>query len=65
MTQTQTLSHSGKEYTTQRLILGTHTSGEEENYLMIADVKLPTEEAANEQKYHDSKDAGLFLSFVF
>lgn len=33
-----------KEYTTQALLLGTHTNGEQ-NYLMIADVRRPIEES--------------------
>jgi histone-binding protein RBBP4 len=29
-----------KDYQTQRLVLGTHTSEGEQNYLMLADVKV-------------------------
>jgi histone-binding protein RBBP4 len=51
----------GKDYTVQKLILGTHTSGEEQNYLMIAEVKLPKEDAAIDAKsYSDSKELGGF-----
>lgn len=34
-------SPEGKDVTLQRLLLGTHTSGEEQNYLQIAQVQLP------------------------
>ena len=34
-------SHPGKNYATHRLLLGTHTSGEAENYIQIASVHLP------------------------
>lgn len=30
----------GKDYSTQKLILGTHTSENEQNYLMIAEVQV-------------------------
>lgn len=30
----------GKEYSTQKLVLGTHTSDNEQNYLMIAEVQV-------------------------
>eukprot|EP00937_MAST-01D_sp_MAST-1D-sp2_P000179 g179.t1 len=47
---------AGVAHDTHQLILGTHTSDSEQNYLMIADVKLPkedTEFAAH--KYDDAK----------
>jgi Histone-binding protein RBBP4 or subunit C of CAF1 complex len=31
----------GKDYSTHRLLIGTHTSGADQNYLQIADVQLP------------------------
>ena len=34
----------GRDYSTQRLILGTHTSEGEQNLLMIAEVELPLED---------------------
>jgi histone-binding protein RBBP4 len=49
-------SPEGKDYSVHRLILGTHTSGEEQNHLVIANVQLPAEGAAlNERKYDDEK----------
>ncbi|EPY49913.1 kinetochore protein Mis16 [Schizosaccharomyces cryophilus OY26] len=32
---------SGKDYSVQRLLLGTHTSGHDQNYLQVASVQLP------------------------
>lgn len=34
-------THVGKNYSSHRLLLGTHTSGNDQNYLQIADVQLP------------------------
>jgi histone-binding protein RBBP4 len=31
----------GKDYSTHRLLIGTHTSGADQNYLQIANVQLP------------------------
>ncbi len=33
------MEHPDKDYSTQKLILGTHTSDDEQNYLMIAEVQ--------------------------
>jgi len=45
-----------KECSIQRLILGTHTSDAEQNYLMIAEVHLPLDETAvDARKYDDQK----------
>lgn len=38
------VSVPGKDYTVQRLLLGTHTSDGEQNYLYIVEVRLPKEE---------------------
>ncbi|KAJ2514500.1 Histone acetyltransferase type B subunit 2, partial [Coemansia sp. RSA 2049] len=35
----------GKDYTLQRLLLGTHTSDNEQNYLQIAQVQVPRDDA--------------------
>eukprot|EP01089_Gocevia_fonbrunei_P011814 TRINITY_DN2607_c0_g1_i1.p1 TRINITY_DN2607_c0_g1~~TRINITY_DN2607_c0_g1_i1.p1 ORF type:complete len:425 (+),score=108.49 TRINITY_DN2607_c0_g1_i1:127-1275(+) len=51
----------GKEYSTQKLILGTHTSDAEQNYLMIAEVRLPLEDATfDSRNYDDQKEGGGF-----
>eukprot|EP01118_Nematostelium_gracile_P018389 TRINITY_DN8153_c0_g1_i1.p1 TRINITY_DN8153_c0_g1~~TRINITY_DN8153_c0_g1_i1.p1 ORF type:complete len:426 (+),score=104.75 TRINITY_DN8153_c0_g1_i1:131-1279(+) len=47
---------SSKESWINRLILGTHTSDAEQNYLMIAEVHLPVEDQPiDPRKYDDSK----------
>eukprot|EP00741_Cyanophora_paradoxa_P004532 tig00000808_g4401.t1 len=51
----------GKDYTQQKLILGTHTSDNEQNYLMIASVIMPTEDAEiDARQYQDDGDVGGF-----
>eukprot|EP00742_Colponemidia_sp_Colp-10_P003936 GILJ01004196.1.p1 GENE.GILJ01004196.1~~GILJ01004196.1.p1 ORF type:complete len:425 (-),score=69.59 GILJ01004196.1:170-1444(-) len=54
----------GKDYTVQRLLLGTHTSDNEQNYLMIADVKLPLDDTdVDVRRYHEDKgESGGFGS---
>ena len=39
------VEHPDSECSTQKLILGTHTSENEQNHLMIAEVQLPLEDA--------------------
>ena len=34
-------TQESKDYAVHKLILGTHTSGSEQNYLMVANVNLP------------------------
>ncbi|CAI9786229.1 unnamed protein product [Fraxinus pennsylvanica] len=43
----------GKEYSVQKMILGTHTSENEPNYLMLAQVQLPLEDAENDARHYD------------
>ena len=38
-------AHPDKDFVTQRLLLGTQTDGTEQNYVMIAEVRLPGDEA--------------------
>lgn len=43
------------EYSVERLILGTHTSDGEQNHLMIAEVRIPNDNAEiDTTKYHES-----------
>ena len=35
-------THAGKDFSTSRLLLGTHTSGNDQNYVQIASVQLPS-----------------------
>lgn len=52
----------GKDYSVQKMILGTHTSENEPNYLMLAQVQLPLEDAENDARnYEDDRaDVGGF-----
>lgn len=44
-----------KKSAKQRLILGTHTSEGEQNYLMIAEVALPTSDSEAEAAQYDEE----------
>lgn len=63
----------GKDYSVQKMILGTHTSENEPNYLMLAQVQLPLEDAENDARNYDDDraEAGGFgcangkVAFVF
>ncbi|MFS7985823.1 WD-40 repeat-containing protein MSI1 [Helianthus anomalus] len=44
---------AGKDYSVQKLILGTHTSENEPNYLMLAQVQLPLEDAEYDARHYD------------
>lgn len=43
----------GQNYSVQKMILGTHTSENEPNYLMIAQVQLPLEDTESEARQYD------------
>lgn len=45
----------GKEYSVQKLILGTHTSDNEPNYLMLAEVQLPLEDTETDARQYDEE----------
>lgn len=45
----------GRDCSVQRLILGTHTSDEEPNYLMIAEVQLPLEDSELDARQYDDE----------
>lgn len=49
----------GSDYTTHRIILGTHTS-DEQNHLVIAKLMLPTEDAQFDASKYDTDKGGLF-----
>ena len=49
----------GKDYSVQKMILGTHTSENEPNYLMLAQVQLPLEDAENDARNYDDDRADL------
>eukprot|EP01088_Endostelium_zonatum_P001121 TRINITY_DN11409_c0_g1_i1.p1 TRINITY_DN11409_c0_g1~~TRINITY_DN11409_c0_g1_i1.p1 ORF type:complete len:450 (-),score=114.22 TRINITY_DN11409_c0_g1_i1:53-1402(-) len=44
-----------KNFTIQKLILGTHTSDAEQNYLMVAEVRLPNEDAIFDAKKYENE----------
>ncbi|KAI9358326.1 WD40-repeat-containing domain protein [Zopfochytrium polystomum] len=44
-----------KDYTLQRMILGTHTSDGEQNYLQIASVQLPRDDVEHDAKNYDEE----------
>ncbi|CAN7067254.1 unnamed protein product [Brassica rapa subsp. trilocularis] len=43
----------GQNYSVQKMLLGTHTSDNEPNYLMIAQVQLPLEDTESEARQYD------------
>jgi len=45
----------GKDYFVQKMILGTHTSDNEPNYMMLTQVQLPLEDARNYARQYDDK----------
>ena len=45
----------GQDYTRQRLILGTHTSDNEQNHLMLAEVQLPVQDAEVDARGYDAE----------
>lgn len=47
----------GKEYSVHRLVLGTHTS-DEQNHLVIASVQLPNDDAQFDSSHYDSEKGG-------
>lgn len=48
----------GSDYTTHRLILGTHTS-DEQNHLVIAKLLLPNDDAQFDASKYDTERGGL------
>jgi histone-binding protein RBBP4 len=48
-----------KDYTIQRLLLGTHTSEGEQNYLQIGEVRLPVDTAAVDKDKDAGSDEGI------
>lgn len=52
---------SDKGFTRHRLLLGTHTSGQDNNYLQIATVNLPnTESTTLDMKDYDEEKGGTY-----
>lgn len=55
-------SPAGADYSVQKLLLGTHTAGDEQNHLMVAEVRLPLDDTEiDARKYDDeSQEMGGF-----
>lgn len=47
----------GKDYSVHRLVLGTHTS-DEQNHIVIASVQLPNDDAQFDASHYDSEKGG-------
>lgn len=54
----------GNDYHTHRLILGTHTS-DEQNHLLIASVQLPAEDAAIDTTSYDAEKVEIAFTCTF
>lgn len=50
----------GKDFSIHRLVLGTHTS-DEQNHLVIASVQLPNDDAQFDASHYDSEKGGRNL----
>lgn len=50
-----------KDYTVHRLLLGTHTSDDEPNHVLIAQVRLPKLEEPLDSGKYDDTTGGAFL----
>ena len=48
----------GKDYTVQRLLIGTHTSDNDQNYLQIAQVQLPSDTTPIDTRKFDDERGG-------
>lgn len=45
----------GRDYSKQRMVLGTHTSDNEQNYLMVAEVQLPVDDSELDARQYDDE----------
>lgn len=52
----------GKDYTVQRLLIGTHTSDNDQNYLQIAQVQLPSDSNPIDTRKFDDERGGKGVS---
>jgi hypothetical protein len=51
---------AGDDFSVHKLLLGTHTSGAEQNHLMIAEVRLPLEDTEIDARKYDEESQGAF-----
>lgn len=58
------LRPEGKDYAVHRLVLGTHTS-DEQNHLVIASVQVPNDDAQFDTSHYDSEKGGKLCLFLF
>lgn len=54
----------GKDYSVHRLVLGTHTS-DEQNHLVIASVQLPNDDAQFDASHYDSEKGGKSVYVIW
>lgn len=52
---------AGDDYSVHKLLLGTHTSGSEQNHLMIAEVRLPLEDTEIDARKYDDETQGASI----
>lgn len=45
------------DYSVQRLLIGTHTSNDEQNHVMILKVKVPLESSKDTREYQEGLDS--------
>lgn len=50
---------AGKDHSVQKMVLGTHTSDNEPNYLMLAQVQLPLDDAEADARHYDDDHAEI------
>ena len=50
----------GKDHSVQKMILGTHTIDNEPNYLMLAQVQLPLDDAEADAPHYDDDHADIW-----
>lgn len=52
---------AGDDFSVHKLLLGTHTSGAEQNHLMIAEVRLPLEDTEIDARKYDEESQGALM----
>ncbi|KAJ3674517.1 hypothetical protein LUZ60_005133 [Juncus effusus] len=50
---------AGRDHTVQKMVLGTHTSDNEPNYLMLAQVQLPVEDAEGDARQYEDEQGEI------
>jgi hypothetical protein len=52
-------------FVTHKLLLGTHTSDEEQNYLKVAKIRLPTDCTPADQRQYNDEDGGMSGTAIY